>query len=697
MTTANIIRGFLIAAGLSAAMSALSQDKGKKYVVPLPVVGSWTDNHHFVLLHRDGPLKGKNILTDAATGKQTGEAPARPYGKQHQLIVSNNDIYIVNGRTKKQLTHDSTPEYNPVFSPDSNYIAFTRYNNLYTLELATGKEVQLTHDGSDVIMNGYASWVYMEEILGRDLEYRAFWWSPDSKSLAFFRTDDSKVPLFTLTDVSNGKSILETQRYPCPGDTNPSVKIGMVAAAGGPITWAAFDENTDQYFGTPYWYPDSKSLMVQWLNRGQDHYQLYRVAAATGSRQLAYEERQPSWINLDEAQRLTFVNGGKALLLISDQSGYRQIYLHRADGVLLNRVTSGDFVVKEILYVDERKQVVYFTGNKEGLNRQDLYRVDFNGRNQQRLTFGPYSHQATMSPDASYFITRYGNAGTPERLALMNNRGKILQELANSQGPDYDSTIPKASSLVYVPSEDNKFRLPMRVTLPANLQPGKKYPVIIAVYGGPASSNVSDTWSPLLAYPDWQDRIIVYMDHRGSEEFGKAGQQYMHRDLARWPVRDWTQCVKWLLANTPADPEKIIITGHSFGGYITCHALMQAPEYFKFGIAGGTVADWRMYDSHYTERYMDTPAENPEGYRSSSVLTYTDKLKGKLLLIHGMSDDNVHAINTLELADQLQRKRNMNFSMMLYPGARHSMFGPGVEHYSKLTSQYQDQWLSQKP
>ncbi|NIG54462.1 S9 family peptidase [Chitinophaga sp. Cy-1792] len=693
----SLIKHVLLAAGLLTAGSTYAQQKGKNYVRPLPIVQQWTDNNHFMLIRFNEQQKTYYVKVDAATGKELIDSSykGRRSLPDKKLVVLNNDIYLQQGKKQQQLTHDTLTEATPVFSPDSNYIAFTRANDLYTLELATGKESRLTFDGTASLMNGMASWVYMEEILGRQNEGQAFWWSPDSKSIAYFQTDDSKVPEYTITDVGDGfHGYVEHQRYPQPGDVNPAVKIGVVAINGGHTQWVDFDKNTDQYFGTPLWSPDSKSLLVQWLNRGQDHYQLYAVKAATGSKELLYEERQSTWINLDDEERLQFVNGGRQFIMASDKSGFRHLYLHNADGSLKNVITSGNFVVKTINYIDEKNKVIYFTCNKDGLNRKDLYRVDFSGQHLKRLTFGPYTHDVKFSPDHQYFTTQYSNSSTPDRLALVSNTGKIICQLGDSKGPDFDSAIASKQRTIYVKSEDGKFDLPVHLFFPADYKPGKKYPLMIAIYGGPASSNVQDRFvNPKFLSEDGM--IHASFDHRGSEEFGKVGQNYMHRDLAGWALKDWIQCLKWLIANEAVDPDKVCITGYSFGGYMTCYAMTNGADYFKYGIAGGSVTDWRMYDSHYTERYMDTPAENPEGYEKTSVLTHTDKLKGKLLLMHGVKDDNVHVNNTLSLVNKLENEENANYEMMLFPGNRHGVITEKINQYNKVMKQFIAKYLQQ--
>lgn len=669
-------------------------------LLPLPTVTKWTDKNHFIISKFD-KQSGKSLAfeVDAKTGSEkpyTGDDlyPTRPKALQ----VKNKDIYLNNGKQLERITNSpDLEEVNPEFSPDSNFIAFTRNNDLYVLDVKSKKETRLTHDGSKDILNGYASWVYMEEILGRATNYRAFWWSPDSKSIAFFRTDETKVPLFTITDAGADHGVVKTQRYPQPGDSNPEVKIGMVSIENGKTVWTDLDEKTDQYFGRPYWQTDGKALLVQWLNRGQDQYKLYSVKPSTGKTEQLYEEKQATWINLDEEERLAFPGNNNDFLFISDKSGYRQVYYYNVAAKKMSAVTNGQFVVKGIKYADIKNKVVYFIANREHKNHDDLYRVDFNGKNLKRLTFGSYTHQVNFSPDGSYFISKYSNISTPDQLALLNNQGKLIKVLGDSKGSDFDfSKANWKDELITVKSEDGKFDLPGRISYPAKMEPGKKYPLMVVIYGGPATTAVNDAFNQSIFRADTEQFIYAYLDHRGAYEFGKVGQNYMHRQLGHWEIKDWSQSVKWLIENKQADPDKVMISGFSYGGYITCYALVNAPEVFKYGIAGGSVTDWKYYDTHYTEKFMDTPAENPEGYKNSSVLTNIKNLKGNLLLIHGMADDNVHVMNTLEFAAKLQ-EMNKKFDMMLYPGNTHSMMGPKSNHYNDVTKQFRNEFLIGKP
>jgi dipeptidyl-peptidase-4 len=676
----------------AAAIVQLNGNPG--FLNPLPGFMRWTDDTHFLINKRiqADSVRYQVYLVDAKTGAEVGADPNLIKLKNISIVpvVKNGDIFLKSQGKDIQLTKTVEIEYNPTFSPDSVYIAFTRNNDLYTVRVSDGKETRLTTDGSFEILNGYASWVYMEEILGRATAYRAFWWSPDSKHLAFFRSDDSNVPIFTITDGDGQHGHIEKQHYPKAGDHNPEIKIGIVQPDGGKVTWAAFNQKDDQYFGKPYWRPDGKALWVQWMNREQDSLKIFEVDLKNGEKKEIYNEYQKTWIALDDDNRIEFLSNGKGFILMSDKTGWRHAYLYNMKGLFLNAITTGSYTVKDIQYVDEKAGVIYFLTNKDHPNQNDLYRVNFNGKDLKRLTFGTYHHNVNLSPSASFFVTKYSNASTPDRLALVDGNGKLIKELGDSKGPAFaDYSFPK-SEVMYVKSEDGKYDLPMRVTWPVNKVPGKLYPVSIGIYGGPNSPTIQDSW--VITGSKEEDIIYVNMDHRGSGEYGKEGQNYMHRRLGYWEMKDWIQCVKWLIANGQADPSRILISGYSYGGFMTCYALTYGADYFTHGIAGGSVTDWRLYDSHYTERYMDSPAENPEGYKNSSVLTYADKLKGKLTITHGVIDDNVHLQNSLQLISKLQ-ELNKDFDMMLYPGNRHSVFGPKMKHYNSFLEKIRREYL----
>ena len=666
----------------------------------LPLVSRWIDDSHFVL-----KKESKNYIIDCKTGmeKMATDAEVRQEDSPEKAsaYMKSGDVFTKKNGHETQLTNDTFKKFNPTISPNGNYVAYTKNNDLYCIQLGSNNETRITNDGSETILNGYASWVYTEEILGRRSAYRSFWWSPDSKHLAFFRTDDSPIPVYTITDGNGQHGYVETERYPKVGDPNPQVKIGIVAPDGGNIVWADFNEKDDQYFGAPYWNSDGSSLWVQWMNRQQDNLILWAVDPSIGTKKQLYNERQKTWIQLEDGyERLHFLSDSRNFVLESDRTGWNHLYLMDANGSEINPITSGKFTVLGITWMDEKNRIIYFTArSRENTARTDFYRVDMNGRNLQRLTFGNYNHtNINMSPGGSYFITGYSNSETPNRMTLVSNKGKIIRELGDSKGDQFNNYTLAKTELLRVKSDDGLYDLPMKVTWPFNMNKGKKYPVLISVYGGPNAGSCWDSWS-LNGNQQWYAKeglIQVVMDHRASGHFGKEGVNYMYHNFGYWEMKDYGTMVKWLIANGNADPAKICITGFSYGGYISCYALTYASDIFTYGMAGGSVIDWRLYDTHYTERYMGTPASDPEGYKSSSVLTWVDKYKGMLQIVHGVIDDNVHIQNSIQLISKLQDLKK-DFEFMEYSGGRHGWGGPKGLHFQNLKTRYIYKYLLEKP
>lgn len=670
----------------------------KDIVQPLPVVTKWLDDSHFVLLKNN-----KRYTIDAATGKETETVDADVKTEsvsKPAVYIKSGELYIKLNGTEVQLTNDKEKKLNPTMSPDGNYVAFTKNNDLYTIQVNLKKENRLTTDGSDVILNGYASWVYMEEILGRATQYRAFWWSPDSKKIAYFRSDDSKVPVFVITNAKGLHGEVEQTRYPKVGDPNPSVKVGIVSPDGGAVVWTKINEQDDQYFGMPFWKPDGSALLVQWMPRSQDQLKIYAVNPSTGDLKDFYTEQQKTWIDLDDNDRISFLKNGKGFILSSDKTGWKHLYYYDMNGKLVNPVTSGKFTVTNLEYIDEKNNLVYFSARgRENTARKDFYCVNMNGSNLKRLTFGEYNHfMINLSPAGTYFITTYSNSETPAKMTLINNKGKVIKELGDSKAASYDNYKLAKTELIRVKSDDGLYDLPMKVTWPVNMEPSKKYPVLISIYGGPNAGTCWDGWT-LNGTQQWYAKeglIQVVMDHRASGQFGKEGVNYMHRDLGHWELMDYSTMVKWLIANKQADPTKICITGFSYGGYMSTLALTKGAGVFTHGMAGGPVTDWTLYDSHYTERFMDLPSENPDGYKTGNVMNYVDQYKGMLQIVHGEIDNNVHMQNSIQLISKLQDAKK-DFEMMIYPGGRHGWNGNKGLHFQNLKTQFIYKYLLEKP
>lgn len=623
---------------------------------PLPTVTKWIDSKHYVEVRSENNAR-VTYKVNAATGNAEPytDAPSKTGAAVPAIAISD--------------------ARNQTASPNGKYFAYTKKdNNLYIQEIATKKETQLTKDGNDSVLNGYASWIYFEEILGRASRYKAFWFSEDGKYLAFMRFDESGMPVYPIYVADGQHGYLENNRYPKPGDKNPDVRIGIVNLETGATQWADFDEKRDQYFGTPVWTPGGQ-FWVSWMNRGQDSLQVYNVDLASGAKKLVYEEHQKTWIDLDDSDRFEFLPSGNGFILSSDASGWRHFYLHDMQGKRVATLTSGDFTVGGIHKIDEKAKRIYFDARKENSARTDLYSVGFDGKNLVRHSFGEYSFRGmTISPDNKTFITTYSNLQTPPTLALVDMKGKLIRELAQSKTKEADQYALPKRELVRVKSADGLFDLPVLITYPINFDPNKKYPVIISIYGGPNAGTVYDNYrsSPTEIWWAQEGLVQVAIDNRSSGHFGKKGMNFIHRQLGKYEIEDFMSAAGWLKKQSWIDGNRIGITGGSFGGYMTAMALTYGSDVFTHGIANASVTDWSLYDTHYTERFMDTPAENPEGYKATSVMTYADRLKGTLRIVHGTTDDNVHMQNSMQLINKLQ-DLGKPFEMMVYPNERHGI------------------------
>ena len=656
---------------------------------------------------------------------------------------------------------------NMTYSPDSTKIAFTRDNDLYYVDIASGKETRLTFDGSDVILNGYASWVYYEEILGRPSRYKAFWWSPDSRKIGFYRFDNSEVPMFPIysafadpaaaasqsqsprvTDLGIGGSLSET-RYPKCGQTNPQVRIGIVEIAGqagndgsvipdsiGNLVWADFDQTLDQYFGIPFWGPDSKEFFIARMPRLQNTIDLYAVNYADGSKRHVYNETYKTWLNWFDGVIFT----DRGLYMAREfETGWQQIYFLSYDGSEFRRLTDGPNWNVALVRVDEKKGDVYFTARRDVVAKQALYKVDKKGKI-VALTDPAYNATGvSISPDGKYFVASLSNVRTPNKVVLCQTASKKPDVVvADMKGSDYDASKYALGELVSMTTSDG-FTLPGMIVYPKDFDPSKKYPVHVDIYGGPNTPQVRDRWVTPNPSNQWYSEngiIQITVDPRAAGHNGREGLDLIYRQLTVWEVKDFCAWADWLKALPYVDGDKIGVEGFSFGGTMTAMLLMQAPDKFHYGIAGGGVYDWALYDSHYTERYMDTPQANPEGYEVSKVLNYVagypteynsslqnapasatatvpattgpgripagstsaSAMTGPekhsvepvmLKLTHGTGDDNVHHQNTLQLLDAMH-KAGKKFDFMIYPDGMHGYRGYQGTHFDAANREF---WL----
>ncbi|MEZ5018755.1 MAG: S9 family peptidase [Bacteroidales bacterium] len=595
------------------------------------------------------------------------------------VITRDNDLwyFTAGNREGKKLTDDSEREMNARFAPGDRKLAYTKNKDLYYYDLDSGEETRLTFDATDRIYNGWASWVYMEEILGRGSRYAAFWWSPDAGKIAYLQTDDNPVPLYYLnaletTDGTHGR--MEITPYPKPGDANPKVKMGVADLSTGKTTWVKTDADTDQYIAWPSWTPDSRKLMVQILNRDQNDMKFILADVTTGGFTEVYRETRPTWVDFFED--LYVMKDGSGFIVRSYRDDWYNLYYYGWDGSLKSRITDFDWKVTELVRVDEARKEVYFNGTGPDPLENHLYRVRLDGTQLLQVTSGEGYHTATVSPGGSWFVDTWSSLGDPGGIKLIDRKGKAVRTIYSEEIPVYDASKHQKTELVRIKTSDGLFDMPALITFPVNFDPSGKYPVIFTIYGGPDAGSIRNRWQGLQ--PRWyadNGIVTISVDHRGSGTFGKKGLDYMHRSLGKWEISDYSDAVKWLRQQSWADASRMGITGGSYGGYVTCMALTSGSDYWTHGIADYSVTDWRLYDNVYTERYMDTPEDNPEGYEKGSAITYAGNLKGNLLIRHGDMDDNVHMQNSIWLITTLQ-DLNKPFEMMIYPGERHGWGGP---------------------
>lgn len=641
-------------------------------VLPL----KWVDGKRF--LYKKGRGRDAKEMIYEITSHTASEAPAKATPETRS-----------DAPTVMQVAESGIK--NPLVSPDGRFTAYTKEdNNLYLRNNGDGSERRLTSDGTEVIKNGWASWVYYEEILGRPSKYRAFWWSPESRYLAYYKFDDSQVAMFPIYNSEGQYGNITRTRYPKAGDTNPSVKIGFIDLQqmqeenAEPATlWADFPEESNRYFGIPFWNAEGNRFIVPWMPRSQDTLILYAVNPADGSKEKIYKETQKSWI--DWPEQMVFTDEG--FYMIRDFEMWEQIYFQSFDGSRLERITSGKNWGIEILELDSKGGAIYFSARRDATTRRDLYRVNLKTKEIKRLSIGDYDYSnIIISPDHSHFVANFSNSTTPTRTGIftIGKRGTTVYVMNDTKGPEFDDykiALPQMLSL-----NVEGFTIPARITLPVDLDTTKSYPVIVYIYGGPNAGTVKDTWSGVNENTQWwanEGVIKVEMDHRASGHCGKEGLNYMYRNFVTVELQDYIAWMKELYKRPYINRKKVGITGFSYGGTVTGAAVIRYGEYFPYGIAGGGVYDYALYDTHYTERYMDTPQDNPEGYANTRLMNFVEKYKGDstnfIRITHGTSDDNVHLQNTLQLVNALEES-NKQFEMTLYPGEFHGYRGTKYWH-----------------
>jgi dipeptidyl-peptidase-4 len=575
-------------------------------------------------------------------------------------------------------THGSATD--ATISPAGGYVAYVRDQNLYAYEIAAGRERALTKDGGGAIKNGMAEFVAQEE-MDRSTGY---WWAPDDRHIAFARVDESPVKVTERFEIAADNVKTFAQRYPTAGGPNVQVRLGVVNVKNGAVSWMNLGAEQDIYLARVDWLPDGKTLAIQRESRDQRKLDLLFADIETGKTRLILTETSDSWIDLSD--ELTFLKKSPEFIWASSRDGYRHLYLYDYDGRMIRQLTAGKWVVDDfrkraVMGVDEAKRLVYFSATEKSPTERHLYRTSLDTTEPhtvQRITQEAGVHGIVMSPDTLFYIDQFTSSSQPPQVSLRANDGALvawlLENKLDAQHPDApylaDNSVGEIGTLT---AEDGQ-TLYYKLFKPLHFDPTKRYPAIVSVYGGPGVQSVLDTWtgSSFTQILTRAGFVVFQLDNRGSAFRGTAFQAPIHLKLGAAEVSDQVLGAHWLGSQSFVDPKRIGVWGWSYGGYMTLMLMFKAPEVFRAGVSGAPVTDFALYDTHYTERYLDRPQDNRAGYEASSVLPYAKDLKGKLLVMHGMADDNVLFLNSTKLFRKLQ-DLDKPFTVMVYPGGKHGL------------------------
>jgi dipeptidyl-peptidase-4 len=608
------------------------------------------------------------------------------------LINSANDLFYYEFASDRavRLTSNPEEEVGESFSPDGRMVSFIRENNLYVEDLGSQRrERALTRDGNPKVLNGRLDWVYQEELYGRG-NFGAYWWSPDSTRIAYLRIDEHSVPDFTVVDHIPYDQNVEVTPYPKAGDPNPIVKLGVVNSAGGDVRWL------DTYKYQPEdllivrvgWTPDGRKVWFQAQNREQTFLDLNFSNPDDGKTTTMFREATKTWVEVIDGG-LQWLGDG-SFLWLSDRSGWRHIYHYGADAKLIKQVTSGNWDVRSLEEVDETKGSVYFSGTEHSFIASHAYSIKLDGSGLKRLTTAEGNHRASFNSSASHFIDSWNDVNTPTQVRLYDSAGTLVRAIDENKVDALNQYKLGKVEFVNVKTRDG-FTMEAMMIKPPDFDPKKKYPVWSYTYSGPQAPQVRNAWGGAVYM--WHQMLaqkgyIIWMcDNRTASSKGVGSAWPLYKNFGELELRDLEDGFAWLKSQPYVDGSRIGLWGWSYGGFMTSYALTHS-QTFKIGIAGGTVADWRDYDSIYTERYMQTPQNNVDGYKKSSPVSAAKDLHGKLLLVHGAIDDNVHMANTVQFVYELQ-KAGKQFQLMVYPKSRHGVTDPVlVKHMRQMMTDF---------
>jgi len=610
---------------------------------------------------------------------------------EQALYLYSGDVFVLDlaRSTFRRITETEEEEKSPSFSPDGTRVAYVRGNDLRVAEIANRMEQRLTTTGSETLLNGTLSWVYWEEIFGRrDIGY---WWSPDSQRIAFLETDESGVDEVVFTDFEPAAPRVIRQRYPKAGSQNPVVRAGVVPVADAPqTTWMQLDPASYEYLVRVKWLPDSQRLALQAMTRDQRRLDLYFASADTGALRPVLRETNEAWVNFNDD--LYFLADGKRFVWASERSGYAHLYLYGLDGAFVRPITRGGWALASsggvfwmrqgVAAIDERGDWIYFTALQKSSIERHLYRVHLDGTGLERVSQADGTHEISFSPDARYYFDRFSDVETPPSLDLYQADGRLVSNVCPAR-LDLLSGLEIAPPELFTIPADDGFPMPAQIQKPASFDRRKRYPLVLYVYGGPSAPTVANAWTDDRYWAQVlvdAGYLVASVDNRSATGISKQLEnQVALQSNGDSELNDLVAATRWFKRQRWVDPERVGIWGWSGGGSITLLCMTRSEE-FKAGIAVAAVTDWRYYDTKWAEFTMKTPAENPEGYAHTSLAARAKDLHGRLLLVHGTYDDNVHPQNAWRFVDELV-KAGKPFDLMMYPMRKHGISDPPARRH----------------
>lgn len=586
-------------------------------------------------------------------------------------------VYDIDGKVLFPLSENGDQRL-ATFSPDATKVAFMRDNNLFIKDLKTNEELQFTHDGKwNQIINGAPDWVYEEEFGFA----QGFFWSPDSKKIAFYRFDESNVKEYNMQLFDGLYPEDYKFKYPKAGEANSIVEVYVYDIESGKTTKMDTGEETDIYLPRMKWTRDPNILAIQRLNRHQNHLEILAADVTTGKTSVFYDETNPYYIDITD--NWTFLEDGERFLMTSEKDGYNHIYLYTVDGKLVKQLTDGEWEVTDVYGFDGKE--VYFQAAMNSSIERQIYAVNLKGK-VRTLINKEGTNKARFSSNFKYLINVNSSVDQPHQYVLFDNRGKQVRVLEDNKEfaeriKEYNlgkKEFVKITDPAFVLPDGTQLEMETWRILPPDFDSTKRYPVLIYVYGGPGHQTVNNAWNSddydwmqLLA----QNGIIsVSINNRGGGARGQEFKKMTYQQLGKYETEDMITLAKYMASQPYVNPEKIAIYGWSYGGFMATSGITKGADYISTAVAVAPVTNWRYYDNVYTERFMRTPQENPSGYDDNSPINFVEKLKGNYLLCHGSGDDNVHFQNAMELIKALISE-GKQFDLMVYPNKNHGIYG----------------------